>query len=83
VLIQIGFFLSPIVYPLSTVPPKYLDYYMLNPMTALIQMYRDVLLYHQLPAPQDVAVTIAAGLFIMVAGTLVFKKLERRFAEEI
>ena len=56
---------------------------MLNPMTALIQMYRDVLLYHQLPAPQDVAVTIAAGLFIMVVGTLVFKKLERRFAEEI
>jgi len=30
-----------------------------------------------------VAITIAAGLFIMVVGTLVFKKMERRFAEEI
>lgn len=83
VLIQIGFFLSPIVYPLSTVPPHYLKYYMLNPVTALIQMYRDVLLYHQFPALRDVALTIAFGLFIVVAGSIVFKKMERRFAEEI
>lgn len=83
VLIQIGFFLSPIVYPLSTVPQEYLRYYMLNPITALIQMYRDVLLYHRLPALQDAALTLAVGLAIVVAGNWVFKRLERRFAEEI
>ncbi len=83
VLIQIGFFLSPIVYPLSTVPSHYLKYYMLNPITALMQMYRDVLLYHQLPALRDVALTVAFGLLIVIAGSIVFKKMERRFAEEI
>jgi lipopolysaccharide transport system permease protein len=83
VLIQIGFFLSPIVYPLSTVPPQYLKYYMLNPITALMQMYRDVLLYHRPPSLTYMAFTLAVGLVIMVAGSLVFKRLERRFAEEI
>lgn len=83
VLIQIGFFLSPIVYPLSTVPPAYLKYYLLNPITALMQMYRDVLLYHQPPALGNAALTLGAGLILMVIGTMVFKRLERRFAEEI
>jgi lipopolysaccharide transport system permease protein len=83
VLIQIGFFLSPIVYPISTVPPQYMKYYMLNPITALIQMYRDVLLYHQPPALTDVALALAMGLIVMAAGSMVFKRLERRFAEEI
>jgi lipopolysaccharide transport system permease protein len=83
VLIQIGFFLSPIVYPLATVPPEYLKYYMLNPITALIQMYRDVLLYHRLPSLESTALTVAAGLILMAAGSLIFKRLERRFAEEI
>jgi len=83
VLIQMGFFLSPIVYPLSTVPSQYLKYYMLNPITALIQMYRDVLLYHRLPSLESTALTLAAGVMLIAAGSLIFKRLERRFAEEI
>jgi lipopolysaccharide transport system permease protein len=83
VLIQIGFFLAPIMYPLSTVPSKYLSYYMLNPMTVLIQMYRDVLLYQKMPSPWDVAFTLMAGLLMTYIGSALFRKLERRFAEEI
>ena len=83
VLIQIGFFLTPIVYPLSTVPKGYLAYYMLNPITVLIQMHRDVLLYHQIPSAESFAFTLAAAGLIMIIGTVVFKRLERRFAEEI
>jgi lipopolysaccharide transport system permease protein len=83
VLMQIGFFLSPIVYPLSTVPTEYMSYYMLNPMTVMIQMYRDVLLYHQMPSPWDVAFTLLAGIGITLIGSAIFQRLERRFAEEI
>ncbi len=83
VLMQIGFFLSPIVYPLSTVPAEYMGYYMLNPMTVMIQMYRDVLLYHQMPSPWDVAFTLLSGLGITLIGSAIFQRLERRFAEEI
>jgi lipopolysaccharide transport system permease protein len=83
VIIQMGFFLSPIVYPLSTVPEKYLPYYMLNPVTIIIQMYRDILLYHTAPSPADMALTFLVGGAIILLGSVAFKRLERRFAEEI
>ena len=83
VLIQIGFFLTPIVYPLSTVPKGYLPYYMLNPITVLIQMHRDVLLYHQIPSAESFAFTLVVAGLIMIIGTVVFRRLERRFAEEL
>ena len=83
VIIQMGFFLSPIVYPLSTVPKEYLSYYMLNPVTVIIQMYRDILLYHTAPAPSDLAFAFLVGIAIVLLGSAVFKRLERRFAEEM
>ncbi len=83
VLIQIGFFLSPIVYPLATVPPQYMQYYMLNPITIIIQMYRDVLLYHSLPSLYDVAISLSFGIALILIGSAVFGRLERRFAEEL
>ena len=83
VIVQMGFFLSPIVYPLTTVPENYLPYYMLNPVTVVIQMYRDILLYHTAPDPADLAFAFLVGSAIILIGSVVFKRLERRFAEEI
>jgi lipopolysaccharide transport system permease protein len=67
VLLQAGFFLSPIVYPISIVPEKYLSYYMANPVTVTT----------------DMAFILAASGVMLLAGTFLFSRLERRFAEEI
>lgn len=83
VIMQMGFFLSPVVYPLSTVPEKYLPYYMLNPITVVIQMYRDILLNHTAPAYWDLTFAFMAGVFVIFIGSAIFNRLERRFAEEI
>ncbi|PWB56954.1 MAG: ABC transporter permease [Candidatus Methanoperedenaceae archaeon] len=83
VLIQIGFFLSPIVYPLSLIPENYRFYYMLNPITRLIEMYRDVLLYNKLPELMDLGIVILYGIVLLILGSLLFRKLSSRFAEEI
>jgi len=81
VCIQLGFFLSPIVYPLSTIPVKYLPYYLLNPITVLMEMYRNSLLYGTAPFPISVLYIIIVGVFLMGIGKIVFKRLERQFAE--
>lgn len=83
VLIQIGFFLSPIVYPLSLIPEKYIFYYKLNPITGLIEMYRDVLLYNKLPELMDLGIVILYGIVLLILGSLLFRKLSSKFAEEI
>jgi len=83
VLVQIGFFLSPIVYPMSTIPEEYKFYYMLNPITRIIEMYRDILLYGTIPKITDFGLVLVFGIFLSTFGSIIFRKLSRRFAEEI
>jgi lipopolysaccharide transport system permease protein len=83
VLLQLGFFLAPVVYPLTTVPAQYLNIYMLNPVTNFMQIYRDILLYAQTPSPASIAFVLISAIISLAAGAAVFKRLERRFAEEI
>ena len=83
VLLQAGFFLSPIVYPLSTVPEPYLSYYLLNPPTAVMQTYRNTMLYAQAPSAMSVFVIVFSAVFCLLVGSILFRRLERRFAEEV
>jgi lipopolysaccharide transport system permease protein len=83
VVLQLGFFLSPIVYPISILPENILPYYMLNPITVVIQSYRDIFLYGIFPPAWEIAYLIGIAVMILVVGGLIFSRLERRFAEEI
>lgn len=83
VVLQAGFFLSPIVYPVTIIPAQYLDLYMLNPMTVLIETYREFLLYGVTPSPVILLALLWFGVLLIIAGSAVFDRLERRFAEVI
>ncbi len=83
VLVNILFFTSPIIYPLSIVPDYLMPYYMLNPLTALITMYRDVMVNGSLPSFNNLAVALGLGAIIFLIGSFTFNKLQRRFAEAI
>ncbi len=83
IVLQIGFYTAPIIYPLSLVPEKYMFYYMLSPITRLMMMYRDILLYNTIPSATDFIIVAMCGMVFLVIGTVVFKKLSPRFAEEV
>jgi len=83
ILLQVGFYLAPIIYPLSLVPEKYIFYYMLNPVTRLMVMYRDILLYSTIPSALDFLIVAMCGLIFLIIGTMIFRKLSPRFAEEV
>jgi len=82
-ILQVGFFLSPIFYPLSYVPQKYAFYYNLNPVTVLINMYRAIILDGALPKMYDFIYVFSIGLVLLYIGTVIFRKLSSRFAEVI
>jgi lipopolysaccharide transport system permease protein len=82
-ILQVGFFLSPIFYPISFVPEKYIFYYNLNPVTVLITMYRTIILDGNFPRMIDIMYVFMVGLVLLLVGTVLFKKLSRRFAEVI
>ncbi len=83
VVIFSGFFLSPIIYPLSRIPDSYMTYYLLNPITRLIIMYREVMIAGNLPSIGSLIVVIGWCVILFIMGNLVFNKLQRRFAEAI
>jgi len=83
ILLQVGFYLAPIIYPLSLVPEKYIFYYMLNPVTRLMVMYRDILLYNTIPSALNFLIVAMCGLIFLIIGTMIFRKLSPGFAEEV
>ncbi|MFC2067697.1 ABC transporter permease [Chloroflexota bacterium] len=83
VLISILFFCSPIIYPLSIVPSYLLPYYMLNPLTRVVIIYRDVMVTGSLPSLTNVIFVIAFSIITYFVGSLIFSRLQRRFAEKI
>jgi lipopolysaccharide transport system permease protein len=74
---------SPIIYPLSVVPQYLIKYYMINPLTRVVLMYRDVMVNGVVPSPISWIVVIVSGIIAVLLGNYVFSKLQRRFAEEI
>jgi lipopolysaccharide transport system permease protein len=83
VLVRVLFFASPIFYPLSIIPGYLMPYYRLNPVTEFIIMYRDVMVAGNLPSSHSIVVVISFALAAYIVGSLVFNKLQRRFAEEL
>jgi lipopolysaccharide transport system permease protein len=80
--LQIWFYASPIIYPLTAVPENFRLYYFLNPMVGIIESYRDVLIYNRLPGSYLLFSALTA-LVIFVAGYRFFKRVEFQFADII
>lgn len=83
VVLQAGFFASPIIYPMSILPPKVASLIMLNPMTRIIGMFRDSVIYNTQLTAIDLSYTLASALVILVVGYFIFRRLEPRLAEEM
>lgn len=77
------FYLTPIVYSLDLIPENIRVYMLLNPMTLIIQSLRECLIYNSLPKLSYLIVIIIIDVVIIKLGHLIFKKIEKEFAEEI
>jgi len=78
--IQLWFYASPIIYPVTSVPPQLLPFYFLNPMAGILVAYRDVLLYGRIPGTYLIPSAIVA-LIIFLGGYWFFKRVEYLFAD--
>lgn len=79
------FYGTPIVYSLSQFSSAGLLAILikLNPMTTIIDAYRDAFLYHVWPDFGALGLILIFSLVVLVIGYLVFKKLEKGFAEQL
>jgi lipopolysaccharide transport system permease protein len=76
-------FASSVLYPLDRVDGALGVVLRLNPMTPIIDAYRDVVLRNTLPDPGPFVAIAAVSFLTLVVGWVVFHRAEFRFAEEI
>lgn len=79
---QLLFFLTPAAYPISVVPASWRLLYSLNPMVAAIECWRWTLFGKSFPiSPAELAVSVTAGLTVLVSGLWYFRRKEPVFAD--
>ncbi len=76
-------FLTPVMYSADIVPERFRLIYYLNPMTPVIEVYRQILYYAELPDLSTLLFSVITGIAVLVIGWIVFDKLQRGFAEEM
>lgn len=83
VAMTLGFYATPIVYLPSMLPAKFQWAMKVNPMAVLVEAYRSILYYHQLPDIKWLLIWSALSILFLIIGYAVFKKLEKTFVEEL
>jgi lipopolysaccharide transport system permease protein len=82
VLIQLWMFVSPIVYPLSLIPPRWRLAYSLNPLVGIIEAFRAVLFGNNLYWP-SLIISVSMTVVFLVYAAYVFQSREKTFADII
>lgn len=85
VLVQFGFWLTPVFWKLSAIPEPFQWIIRLNPMVYIVEGYRDAIVYHRWfwDKPYDTLYFWGVTILIMWVGISVFKKLRPHFAEVV
>lgn len=83
ILLQIGFWLTPIIYPVTIVPFQYHRYIFLNPLARIIEYSRDIFIRHHIPELSLNAILLVMSVVIFVFGYSIFKSQSKKVAEKI
>ena len=72
-------YMTPIIYPISIVPYKWLWVIRINPLTQLFKLARDPVYNCTLPGAHVIGASVAAAVIALVVGWVVFHRLARGF----
>lgn len=81
ILLQILFFMTPIFYPISAVPPQYRVFLQANPLTILIEEARKVFIYGSLPDWKYLGIAFLVSVLVLQLGFSFFYKTQKGFAD--
>jgi lipopolysaccharide transport system permease protein len=81
--LQLWLYLTPVGYSLSAFPGRYRWLFMLNPLTAIVEGFRSVVVFDRPPDWQLVAVSSSMILTLCVVALVMFKQMDKYFADVI
>lgn len=81
VLLQAGFFLSPILYTLDMFPEYIKNILEISPLVPILDSAHSVVMYNELPPIETTLYMIGSTLFFLVLGYIIFRIKEKHIAE--
>jgi len=82
-LLYLWMFSTPIAYPLSSIPGRYRMFFELNPLSGLIEAFRQIVLGLALPSPSLLVVPLSLTAVLLPAAYALFKRTEVTMADVI
>lgn len=83
VLVNLWLLVTPVMYPLDEVPGNLRSWYLLNPMTGLIESFRRVLVYGEPPRFGLLLPAVVGAAAALLVGVWYFGSTESRFADVV
>lgn len=82
-LVRVWFFLTPITYAISIVPPGYRFVYALNPMVGVVEGFRWAMLGSAAPPLALILPSVGVAALLLASGAMYFRRMERTFADVV
>lgn len=83
VILMAAFYATPVVYKIEQLPANLQIIMQLNPMTHIINAYRDIFYYQQMPDFVNLGILFAISIVLLIGGYHIFHKLQKGFAEQL
>ncbi len=83
IILQLLFYAAPIVYSQDAIPSEYQWILRFNPMTYIINSYRQIFYYQSSIDLKAIAILVFVASLACVGGYMIFNKLQRGFAEQL
>lgn len=81
-LIQMGIFVTPVIYPIRYIPARWQALVGLNPIAGIVLGFRSAFLGSPAPWPL-IEISLTMSVLLFIAGLMIFRRMERRFADLI
>ena len=80
--INLLFWMTPIIFPLNAIPEKYRSYLIFNPLTYLINSWRDIFMSNLIDW-HNIGIAFLTSILVLFLGILIFRSLGKRLDEVI
>lgn len=81
IIVQVLFFMTPIFYPVTSVPEEFQFVMQLNPLTGVIENARNIILFGEMPNWEWYFSSLFMSLIIAIFGYIWFNKTKKAFAD--
>jgi len=83
VILQVGFFVTPVFYKLDILPSNIKSIIKYSPMVQIINMGHDFSLFNKLPSLESLEIAIFTTFMVFIFGYFIFQRAQKRVIEEL